>query len=120
MDVVFQLSERFPCEVAENGIVTVLEKQNHPIQRLFRKFKVNIPEYKKISLDEYGSYVFRQLDGQKTVREIGQALEAAFGDRVQPLYERLSLFLSHVEQERHYIEKVSFATEDRSETLLVE
>ena len=29
---------------------------------------------------------FLQIDGHKTVREIGEALEAKFGEKVQPLY----------------------------------
>lgn len=83
-----------------------LEKQDHPIQRFFRRLKVKIPAYRKIALDEYGSYVFRQIDGQKSVREIACALETAFGERVQPLYERLGQFLTYVERQRRYIVKV--------------
>lgn len=103
LDVVFQVSDRIAYEVDENGIVTVLEKQDHPIQRFFRKLKVKIPAYRRISLDAYGSYVFLQVDGSKTVRQIGEALQEKFGETVNPLYERLSLFLQHVCRVRHYI-----------------
>ena len=61
--------------------MTILEKQDHKIQKFFRKLKFKIPEHKKISLDEYGSCVFLQIDGKKTVKDIGENLEVKYGDR---------------------------------------
>lgn len=106
LDVVFRISDKIGYEVSQEGIVTVLIKQDHVIQRFFRKLRVNIPEYRRIALDAFGSYVFLQIDGHRTVQEIGEALEAQFGDKVHPLYERLSLFLTHIQDRCHYIEEV--------------
>lgn len=106
LDIVFRISDAFSYEVDEDGIVTVEEKQDHKIQRFLRKLKIDIPEQKWVTLDEIGSFVFRQIDGRKTVREIGEALETQYGESVQPLYERLSLYLSQVEKQCHYIERV--------------
>jgi hypothetical protein len=105
LDVIFRVSSKLAYEVNEDGIVTLLIRQDHMVQRIFRRLRVKIPEYQRITMDEFGSYTFLQIDGQKTVREIGEALEARFGDKVQPLYERLSLFLTHIQERRHYIEK---------------
>ncbi|MDZ5252163.1 PqqD family peptide modification chaperone [Clostridium sp. LIBA-8841] len=102
----FKICDNLKYEVDENGIVTVLEKQDHKIQRFFRKLKVKIPMYKKITFDEYSSEVFSQIDGTKTVKEIGEELEAKFGDKVQPLYERLLVFLNHIYLNCKYIEKI--------------
>lgn len=107
LDVIFRVSDRLLYEVNEEGIVTVLIKQDHMIQRIFRKLRVKIPEYRRITMDAFGSYTFLQIDGHKTVREIGEALEAEFGDKVKPLYERLSLFLTYIRQRCHYIEEVN-------------
>lgn len=106
LDVIFRVSNKLSYEVNEEGIVTVLIKQDHMIQRIFRKLRLKIPEYQRIAMDEFGSYTFLQIDGHKTVREIGEALEARFGDKVQPLYERLSLFLTHIQERCHYIVEV--------------
>lgn len=51
-----------------------------------------------IHLDTFGSWVWRKLDGQATVREIGQSLEAEFGEGVQPVYARLGLFINGLVQ----------------------
>ncbi|QHI72488.1 PqqD family peptide modification chaperone [Aminipila terrae] len=106
LDIIFQVSSKLLYEVSDEGIVTILIKQDHMIQRFFRKLRVKIPEYRQIAMDDFGSYAFLQIDGHKTVREIGEALEAKFGDKVHPLYERLSLFLTYIQHRCHYIEKV--------------
>ncbi|ASJ11534.1 PqqD family protein [Thermococcus thioreducens] len=50
-------------------------------------------EYRRIELDEVGVYIWELCDGRRTVREIGKALKARFGNEVEPLYERLITFL---------------------------
>lgn len=105
LNLVFKISNNIDYEVADNT-VTVLEKQDHPIQKFFRKLKFRIPLYKRIKLDEYCSFVFLQIDGRKTVEEIGRNLESAYGEDSHPLYERLLMFLNHIEINCNYIERV--------------
>ena len=99
----FKICDNLQYEVDEEGIVTILEKQDHKIQRFFRKLKFKIPMYKRTSLDEYGSEVFLQINGTNTVKEIGEALESRFGEKVHPLYERLLVFLNHIYLNCKYI-----------------
>lgn len=106
LGIIFKIRDCVEYEVNEDGIVTILEKQEHKIQKFFRKLKFKIPMYKKIELDEYSSAVFVQIDGVKTVKEIGENLEVKFGEKVHPLYERLLLFLNHIDVNCNYIEKV--------------
>jgi len=108
LNLIFKISDSLEYEVSTENIVTILEKQDHKIQKFCRRLKFRIPEYKKTSLDEYGSYIFLQIDGRKTVKDIGENLEAKYGDKVHPLYERLLLFLNHIEVNCHYIEKTNF------------
>lgn len=107
LNIIYKISNSLEYEVDKENMVTILIKQDYKIQRFFRKLKFKIPEYKKIDLDEYGSFVFLQIDGKKTVRDIGESLEGKFGDKVHPLYERLLLFLNHIDVNCHYIEKVN-------------
>lgn len=107
LKIIYEISGKLEYEVDKDNIVTILEKQDHKIQKFFRKLKFKIPEYKKISLDEYGSWIFLQIDGNKNVKDIGESLEAKYGDKVHPLYERLLPFLNHIDINCHYIEKVN-------------
>lgn len=108
LSIIYKIADGLEYSLSEDNIVTILEKQDHKIQKFFRKLKFRIPEYKKTSLDEYGSYVFLLIDGRKTVKDIGEGLEAKFGDKAYPLYERLLLFLNHIEVNCRYIEKINF------------
>lgn len=108
LSMIFKISDGLTYEVDQDNLVTMLVKQDHKIQKFFRKLKFRIPEYKKTTLDEYGSYVFLLIDGMRTVQDIGENLEAKYGDKAHPLYERLLLFLNHIHVNCHYIEKTNF------------
>lgn len=106
LNLKFRICDSINYKIDDNGIVTVLEKQDHKIQKFFRKLRFKIPLYKEITLDEISSEVFTQIDGIKTVKEIGEYLEVKFGDKVNPLYERLLTFLNHIYVNCNYIEKI--------------
>ncbi|MGL4570450.1 MAG: PqqD family peptide modification chaperone [Clostridium sp.] len=106
LDMKFKISEKIKFEIDETKSVTILEKQEHKIQKFFRKLKFNIPMYKRTKLDELGSAVFIGIYENKTVREIGENLESQFGEKVQPVYERLLVFINHIYLNLNYIEKV--------------
>jgi hypothetical protein len=50
--------------------------------------------YFRLSLDEVGSFVWEQCDGKMTVREIAALMAARFGENVQPVENRLSIFFA--------------------------
>ena len=106
LNLVFKVSSNVDYEVNDD-LVTIIERQDHFIQKFFRKLKFKIPMYKKIELDKYSSFVFLQIDGKKTVEDIGSSLENTYGEDSHPLYERLLVFLNHIEVNCKYIEKVS-------------
>ena len=75
----------------EEGIVTLdIENTglfNRIAQKLLRKPKVS-----HIHLDEMGSFVWPLLDGDKNIIELGKNVEEHFGEKANPLYERLSKY----------------------------
>ncbi len=76
----------------EDGIVTI-----HMVHRGFyaaiaQKF-FHTPRVSHIKLDEYGSFLWQQIDGQRTVGELAQAMKAQFGDGAEPLYDRLVKYM---------------------------
>lgn len=107
LNIVYKICDSLKFEVNNKGLVIVFHKQDYKIQNFLRKLKFNIPEYKKIEFDEYCTTVFLLIDGKKTVKEIGEILDKKFGDKVHPLYERLLIFLNHIDVNCKYIEKVN-------------
>ena len=70
---------------------------NKIAQVLFKK-----PKYSYIELDEFGSFVWEQMDGKKTIYEIGTLVKERFGDKAEPLYERLSQYIK-ILHNNHFI-----------------
>ena len=66
-------------------------------KRIGKKLKVK--ETYNINLDEYGTAVWRTIDGKLTVGELGELLQTQFGDKVEPLYPRLAEFLRILESQ---------------------
>ena len=64
-------------------------------QKLFHR-----PRISHIELDELGSFVFLMIDGQRTVEQIARQVQAQFGDRAAPLYNRLAQYLSILRNNR--------------------
>jgi len=44
---------------------------------------------RRIRLDEFGSFVWRYIDGQRTASEIASLMRSRFGDAVEPAEERV-------------------------------
>ncbi len=64
------------------------------LERLLRALSA-----RRIRLDETGSFVWRQLDGRRTVAEIAERMRERFGDRVEPAEERLGRLIRLLRQE---------------------
>jgi len=75
----------------ENKLVTFnIENKgimNKIAQKLFKKPKISY-----IHLDEFGSFVWRSIDGKSDIEKIGEAVREEFGEKANPLYERLAKY----------------------------
>ena len=47
----------------------------------------------QVHLDPVGSFVWKRLDGTATVAEIAEAMHAEFGEKIEPVEDRLVQFL---------------------------
>ena len=81
-------------EQAESGKIFLLVPRfkNQWLKKIARKLGKS--ELVKVHFDEIGSNTWRLIDGASTVEQIGQQLEKEMQDKVQPVYQRLSEFLS--------------------------
>lgn len=70
---------------------------NKIAQVLFKK-----PKYSYIELDEFGSFVWEQMDGKRSIYEIGKLVKQQFGEKAEPLYSRLSQYMKMLHN-NHFI-----------------
>ena len=79
-------------ELTEQGEVEITVENKGVFHRIAQKF-FKKPRYSFIKLDEYGSCVWQQIDGEKTIYEIGQILKSQHKKAANQLYERLAKFM---------------------------
>ena len=75
---------------AEGKVTLEIENKgafNRIAQKLFKKPKISY-----VHLDETGSFVWPLLDGEKSILALGELVDARFGEKAHPLYERLARY----------------------------
>ena len=51
------------------------------------------PRVSHIDLDVHGSYIFQQINGERTVGELALLMKERFGQDAEPLYDRLVQYM---------------------------
>lgn len=93
-------NEKFSWSVDNEQVTLEIENKgvwNTIFQKILKKPRISF-----VHLDEMGSFVWPLLDGEKTILEIGKAVENRFGDKANPLYERLVKYFEILES-YHFI-----------------
>lgn len=82
--------------IEENGLVSVLVPK-FDIRWLDKIMsKIIKSRFFKAKLDEFGTETWLGIDGIRTVQLISDNLQKKFGDRISPVNERLTKFLSEL------------------------
>ena len=93
LDYIPKHNSLFTWDKTKDELVTIKVHNkglfNKIAQIFFKK-----PKYSYIHLEEFGSFIWEQIDGVKTIYEIGQAVKQKFGSKAEPLYERLSKYIA--------------------------
>lgn len=101
LDYVPRHNVNFPWKEVNGRVEVRMENRgavNRIAQKLFKR-----PAFSLIELDEFGSFVWKQIDGKRSIYEIGAAVKERFGDRAEPLYERLSGFTKTLHNQRFIV-----------------
>ena len=94
--------EGISWSVDEKGIVTLDIENTGVFNRIAQKI-LKKPKVTHIHLDKTGSFVWPLLDGEKTIIELGKDVAAEFGEKANPLYERLAKYFQILDS-YHFIE----------------
>lgn len=80
----------------ENGNVTI-ELENKGIANRIAQKLIKKPKVSYIHLDETGSFIWQLINGERDIAEIGEKVSEKFGDKAEPLYERLAQYFRILE-----------------------
>lgn len=75
----------------KDGIVT-LSIENKGIANKIAQKLLKKPKISYIHLDELGSFVWTIMDGKMDIIELGEKVLEQFGERCEPVYERLAKY----------------------------
>lgn len=89
-------SSEIQYQVNEEDHIIIMENHKGVWEQLFQQI-LKKPKITKIELDVYGSYVWRKINGKKNIYEIGKEVSENFGMEIEPLYERMVLFIRTLE-----------------------
>lgn len=103
LTIVYQKRPTLDYHLDDQGQVVIVKPQNHWIQRFFRKLYVKIPKETFVTLDSYGSFVMKAIDGKQSIQEIGERLAVEYPEAGEQLYERLQLYINHLEIREQWI-----------------
>lgn len=91
LDFVPSIKDNLEWKELESGMIQIKMENagffNFIAQKFFGK-----PRYSYIDLEEFGSFVWKQIDGNKTIFEIGKSVSERFKEKAEPLYPRLSQY----------------------------
>lgn len=87
-------------EIDRDGLITLLKpKYRHPFLTKYLLPRLKRPFY-QVNLDEIGSYFWENCDGIRSVKQIAKLQKEKFGEKVEPLYDRIAIFIQTLERNR--------------------
>lgn len=79
----------------KNGTVYLIFEHDKTAEK-FARWLVKKPYVSDVELDELGSAVWQLIDGKRTLHEIGVKLVEQFGEKCDPIYDRLIMYIRHL------------------------
>lgn len=88
--------DTFSWDMDEAEIVTIYIENNGILQRITQKL-LGKPKVSQIHLEKYGSFIWQQIDGCRSVMDIAELADRQFGEDIHPLYERICSYFKTLE-----------------------
>ena len=90
LDYIPRINEKNAWE-ENNNIVTIIMEHKGFYNKL-AQIAFKTPKISRIDLDEFGSFVWKCIDGTRTVHDISVLVKEEYKEKAEPLYERLVKF----------------------------
>ena len=85
----------------DGSVILILEHKgflNAIAHKVFR-----MPKETKVHLDEWGNFIWPLIDGKNSVYDISVKVKEAYGEKAEPLYERLCQYFRMLEGEKFIV-----------------
>lgn len=93
LDYVPKKSNKIHWEEKEDGLIQIIIYRDSLFERIVRKLFFTPDKY-RVDLDEMGSFIWKHIDGKKTLQDIAELIKDEFGDEAEPLYDRFIQYIN--------------------------
>lgn len=96
LDLIPLRDEKYRWQQDENGNVIIFVENTGLFNRIAQKL-LKKPKVSQVHLEEFGSFIWPLIDGRCSVYDIAQLVKKEFGQKAEPLFERLVLYMQRLE-----------------------
>ena len=96
LDFIPEHNDKFKWDIDEEGKVTIFVDNKGFFNKIFQAL-LKKPKVSQIHLDEMGNFIWPLIDGKKTIYDISVYVKEEFGDKAEPLYNRLIQYMYNLE-----------------------
>ena len=98
LDNVFSHAAAIEWDCDEKGNVTLIVENKGFFNRIAQKL-IKKPEKTRVHLDKIGSFIWMRFDGTRSVYEIAMEVKREFGQKADPLYDRLLTYMEMLREQ---------------------
>ena len=96
LDFIPEHNDKFKWDIDEEGKVTIFVENKGFFNKIFQAL-LKKPKVSQMHLDEMGNFIWPLIDGKKTIYDISVYVKEEFGDKAEPLYNRLIQYMYNLE-----------------------
>lgn len=90
----------------------ILEIENRGVFHTIAQKVFHKPRYSKVHLDEFGSFLWPLIDGEKSIADLALLVKEHFGENAEPLYPRIVKYFQIVES-YHFVSFVNLPKKEK-------
>lgn len=117
LEFVPSIKEKIKWNLDSPELVTIFVENKGFLKRLSQQW-IKKPAVSQIHLEVYGSFIWKKINGKRTILEIANLAEMEFGEEIYPLYERICTYFNMLEK-AGFVLMVSQSDDRRHNTLPV-
>lgn len=96
LDYIPVYNEKYKSEIDDTGEVTIFIENTGVFNKIAQKL-LKKPKTTQIHLDEMGNFIWPLIDGKRSILDISKLVSEEFGEKAEPLYNRLVQYIRNLE-----------------------
>lgn len=99
LDMIPIKRDKLRTKITDEGRLQIIVPRKGLLDKIVRLF-LKTPRTMKIDLDDIGTWVWNSIDNKRNMGQIGEILKKEFGDQIEPVYERLAIYMKTLENNK--------------------